>query len=170
MRAPQQIAVPAQDGVGLDWHLSWPLCLPVLAQLWRPGRTGKIAFAREMVEAIAARHPALVAHAVDDAAYTGEHLRGLDPSITWTSRLKVTSVLHALPPPRTGRSGRLAPRSPAGHPGRPGRDRHLAHHPGTPLRTHRYRAEQRNNVSVVRAVPQPEHPRRPGPRHPPPHP
>jgi hypothetical protein len=26
--------------------------------------------------------------------------------ITWTSRLKVTSVLHELPPPRTGRSGR----------------------------------------------------------------
>ncbi|TDD53539.1 hypothetical protein E1286_07250 [Nonomuraea terrae] len=37
--------------------LSRPLCLPVLARLWRPGRTGKIAFAREMVEAIAARYP-----------------------------------------------------------------------------------------------------------------
>ncbi|GAA3615564.1 hypothetical protein GCM10022419_121060 [Nonomuraea rosea] len=86
--------------------LSRPLCLPILARLWRPGRTGKIAFAREMVEAIAARHPTRTVHAVGDAAYAGEHLRGLDPSITWTSRLKVTSVLHALPLPRTGRSGR----------------------------------------------------------------
>jgi hypothetical protein len=34
-----------------------PVCLPVLARLWRPRRTGKIAFAREMVEVIAARHP-----------------------------------------------------------------------------------------------------------------
>ncbi|MFC5828455.1 transposase [Nonomuraea insulae] len=86
--------------------LSRPLCLPVLARLWRPGHTGKIAFAQEMVEAIATRHPTRMVHAVGDAAYAGEHLRGLDDAITWTSRLKVTSVLHALPPPRTGRSGR----------------------------------------------------------------
>jgi hypothetical protein len=85
---------------------SRPVCLPVLARLWRPRRTGKIAFAREMVELIAARHPGRLVHAVGDAAYVGEHLRGLPGSITWTSRLKVTSVLHALPPPRTGRSGR----------------------------------------------------------------
>ena len=43
---------------------------------------------------------------VGDAAYVGERLRDVDARITWTSRLKVTSVLHELPPPRTGRSGR----------------------------------------------------------------
>jgi hypothetical protein len=86
--------------------LARPVCLPVLARLWRPRHTGKLAFAREMVEAIAARHPDRIVHAVGDAAYVGEHLRGLDKQITWTSRLKVTSVLHELPPPRTGRSGR----------------------------------------------------------------
>jgi hypothetical protein len=86
--------------------LSRPVCLPVLARLWRPRRTGKIAFAREMVELIAARYTDRVVHAVGDAAYAGEHLRGLGPAITWTSRLKVTSVLHELPPPRTGKSGR----------------------------------------------------------------
>ncbi|MBO3752527.1 transposase [Streptosporangiaceae bacterium NEAU-GS5] len=86
--------------------LSRPVCLPILARLWRPRRTGKIAFAREMVEAIAARHMGRVVHAVGDAAYAGEHLRGLDDSITWTSRLKITSVLHELPPARTGKSGR----------------------------------------------------------------
>jgi hypothetical protein len=35
-----------------------------------------------------------------------QHLRGLHTQITWTSRLKVTSVLHDLAPPRTGTSGR----------------------------------------------------------------
>jgi hypothetical protein len=86
--------------------LSRPVCLPVLARLWRPRRTGKIAYAREMAELIAARHPDRTVHVVGDAAYVGEHLRGLNNRITWTSRLKVTSVLHELPPPRTGRSGR----------------------------------------------------------------
>ena len=86
--------------------LSRPVCLPVLARLWRPRRTGKIAYAREMAELIAARHPDRRVHVVGDAAYVGEHLRGLATQITWTSRLKVTSVLHELPPPRTGRSGR----------------------------------------------------------------
>jgi hypothetical protein len=74
-----------------------PVCLPVLARLWQPRHTGKIAFAREMVEAVAARHPDRIVHAVGDAAYVGEHLRGLDKQITWTSRLKVTSVLHDRP-------------------------------------------------------------------------
>jgi hypothetical protein len=107
---------PKPIGLGNCWvvagivvqlpFLTRPVCLPVLARLWRPRRTGKIAFAREMVEAIAASHPDRLVHAVGDAAYVGEHLRGLHPRITWTSRLKVTSVLHALPPPRTGRSGR----------------------------------------------------------------
>jgi hypothetical protein len=86
--------------------LSRPVCLPVLARLWRPRRTGKIAYAREMAELIAARYPDRTVHVVGDAAYVGEHLRGLHTRITWTSRLKVTSVLHELPPPRTGRSGR----------------------------------------------------------------
>jgi hypothetical protein len=45
-------------------------------------------------------------HTVGDAAYVGEHLRGLASGITWTSRLKVTSVLHDLAPARTGKSGR----------------------------------------------------------------
>jgi hypothetical protein len=86
--------------------LTRPMCLPVLARLWRPRHTGKIAFAREMVEAIAARHPDRIVHAVGDAAYVGDHLRGLDKQITWTSRLKVTSVLHQPAPARTGKSGR----------------------------------------------------------------
>ena len=86
--------------------LSRPVCLPVLARLWRPRHTGKIAYARELAELIAARYPDRMVHVVGDAAYVGERLRDVDDRITWTSRLKVTSVLHELPPPRTGRSGR----------------------------------------------------------------
>ena len=86
--------------------LTRPVCLPVLARLWRPKHTGKLAHARQMAEKIAARFPSRTVHVVGDAAYVGEHLRGLDGRITWTSRLKVTSVLHHLAPPRTGRSGR----------------------------------------------------------------
>ena len=37
--------------------LSRPVCLPVLARLWRPRHTGKIAHARELAELIAARYP-----------------------------------------------------------------------------------------------------------------
>jgi hypothetical protein len=86
--------------------LSRPVCLPVLARLWRPRQTGKIAHARELAELIAARYPDRHVHVVGDAAYVGERLRNLQTRITWTSRLKVTSVLHELPPARTGRSGR----------------------------------------------------------------
>ena len=89
--------------------LSRPVCLPVLARLWRPRHTGKIAYARELAELIVARYPDRTVHVVGDAAYVGERLRDVDDRITWTSRLKVTSVLHELPPPRTGRSGARAP-------------------------------------------------------------
>jgi len=98
--------------------LSRPVCLPVLCRLWRPRRTGKLAFARELAQLLAARHPNRTIHVVGDAAYVGQHLRGLPNQITWTSRLKVTSVLHELPPPRTGRSGR--PRTKGERIGTPG--------------------------------------------------
>src|SRR6185503_7821576 len=86
--------------------LSRPVCLPVLARLWRPRHIGKLAYARVLAELIAARYPDRTVHVVGDAAYVGERLRDVDDRISWTSRLKVTSVLHELPPPRTGRSGR----------------------------------------------------------------
>src|SRR5690349_709942 len=55
---------------------------------------------------------------------TPGNLRDVDARISWTSRLKVTSVLHELPPPRTGRSGR--PRTRGARLGHPGRCRRLA--------------------------------------------
>jgi hypothetical protein len=43
--------------------LSRPVCLPILARLWRPRRTGKIALAREMVELLADHFPERTVHA-----------------------------------------------------------------------------------------------------------
>jgi hypothetical protein len=48
--------------------LSRPVCLPVLARLWRPRHAGKIAHARELAELIAARYPDRAVHVVGDAA------------------------------------------------------------------------------------------------------
>jgi hypothetical protein len=92
--------------------LSRPVCLPVLARLWRPRHTGKIAHARELAESITARYPDRRVHVVGDAAYVGERLRDVDARITWTSRLKVTSVLHELPRPAPDAPGGPAPAAP----------------------------------------------------------
>ena len=139
--------------------LSRPVCLPVLARLWRPRHTGKIAHARELAELIAARYPDRTVHVVGDAAYVGERLRDVDDQISWTSRLKVTSVLHELPPPRTGRSGR--PRTKGARLGTPADVAALAtttntwrSHPGPSLRAHRHRADHRTGLSLVRIVSQ----------------
>ncbi|HEV3171101.1 MAG TPA: hypothetical protein VGZ32_12205 [Actinocrinis sp.] len=39
-------------------------------------------------------------------------MRELSGNITWTSRLKVTSVLHQAPPPRTAKVGRPRTKGP----------------------------------------------------------
>ena len=149
--------------------LSRPVCLPVLARLWRPRHTGKIAHARQLAELIAARYPARTVHVVGDAAYVGERLRNLDDRISWTSRLKVTSVLHELPPPRTGRSGRPRTRgAPTGHPNRPGRQGDsrgpVANHPGPSVWAHRRGADHRGGLLVVWIVSQPNRPGHSGAR------
>ena len=108
-------------------------------------------------------------HVVGDAAYVGERLRNLDDRISWTSRLKVTSVLHELPPPRTGRSGRprtrgarlgtptdLAARATARGP--------VANHPGPSVWAHRRGADHRGGLLVVRIVSQPNRPGHSGAR------
>jgi hypothetical protein len=145
--------------------LSRPVCLPALARLWRPRRTGKLAYAREMAELIAARHPDRTVHVVGDAAYVGEHPRGLATQITWTSRLKATSVPHELAPPHNGKLGR--PRATGARLGTPtdlaGR-RDVAHHPGPPSRAHRHRAHRGGDLPVARIVSHPHRARCPGPR------
>ena len=111
---PRRARNPSASATAGSWPASSCSCRFCLARCacrcWLgcrgPAHTGKIAHARQLAELIAARYPARTVHVVGDAAYVGERLRDVDARISWTSLLKVTSVLHELPPPRTGRSGR----------------------------------------------------------------
>src|SRR5689334_39502 len=99
--------------------VSRPVCLPVLGPVVAAAADREDR-ARPRVGRVDRRPlPDRMVHVVGDAAYVAERLRDLDGRITWTSRLKITSVLHELPPPRTGRLGPTThPRRPVGHPGR----------------------------------------------------
>jgi DDE superfamily endonuclease len=113
---------------GIVVRLPWctrPVCLPVLARLYIPGRGearrrgragtvvvpgSKVAVAAALVTALAGALPGRTLHVVGDAAYHGPALRHLPGQVTWTCRLPKNAVLHALPPPRApGTRGR--PRS-----------------------------------------------------------
>jgi DDE superfamily endonuclease len=92
-----------------------PVCLPVLARLWRPRGTPKTVLACQMVAAIAGRLPDRMVHVVADAHYAGAdgaplrdglRERGVPAGITLTSRLRVNAVLHAIATPIPGRGGR----------------------------------------------------------------
>ena len=92
-----------------------PVCLPVLARLWRPKGTPKTVLACHMIAAIAARVPDRAVHVVADAHYAGadgaplregRRERGMPAGITLTSRLRVNAVLHAIATPIPGRGGR----------------------------------------------------------------
>jgi DDE superfamily endonuclease len=87
--------------------LSRSVCLPVLARLWRPRHTGKIAHAPQMAELIAARFPDRTVHVVGDAAYVGnasrrgrsDHLgsRVAAPSTTVAGRSGRSTSVGCLP-------------------------------------------------------------------------
>src|SRR5437762_23823 len=92
-----------------------PVCLPVLARLWRPKGTPKTVLACQMIAAIAARVPDRAVHLVADAHYAGadgaplrqgRRERGMPDGVTLTSRLRVNAVLHAIATPIPGRGGR----------------------------------------------------------------
>jgi DDE superfamily endonuclease len=103
--------------------LDRPVCLPVLARLWRPKGTSKAVLACQMVAAIAERLPGRTVHVVADAHYAGADGaptrrgldgRGLPAGVSLTSRLRVNAALHAIatPPPRQrgGRPKRIGAR------------------------------------------------------------
>ena len=90
-------------------YLSRPVCLPVMARLWRP-KTGpsKVELAASMIRLLAVCHHQRTLHVVADAAYHGKALRELRGNVTFTTRLPANAVLYDLAPPRTGRRGRPA--------------------------------------------------------------
>jgi hypothetical protein len=86
-----------------------PVCLPVMARLWRPGQEqSKVAIAASMLRFLAACHHSRRLHVVADAAYHGKSLRDLPTGVTYLTRLPATAVLYNLAPPPTGRRGRPA--------------------------------------------------------------
>jgi SRSO17 transposase len=86
-----------------------PVCLPVMARLWRPGQEqSKVDIAASMLRFLAACHHGRRLHVVADAAYHGKSLRAMPANVTYLTRLPATAVLYDLAPPRTGKRGRPA--------------------------------------------------------------
>jgi hypothetical protein len=89
--------------------LARPVCLPVMARLWRPKQEqSKVDLAASMLRLLAACHHGRRIHVVADAAYHGKTLRDLPATCTFTTRLPASAVLYDLAPPRTGKRGRPA--------------------------------------------------------------
>jgi hypothetical protein len=99
--------------------LDRPVCLPVLARLWRPKGVSKAVLACQMVSAIvtrlAAGSPGRAVHVVADAHYAGADGaptrrelvgRGLPDGVSLTSRLRRNAVLKAIAAPVPGSGGR----------------------------------------------------------------
>lgn len=86
--------------------LTRPVCLPVMARLWRPkAGASKVELAASMVRLLAVCLDQPL-HMVADAAYHGKALRHLHEQTTLTTRLPANAVLFDLGPPPTGRRGR----------------------------------------------------------------
>jgi hypothetical protein len=145
--------------------LTRPVCLPVMARLWRP-KTGpsKVELAASMVRLLAVCLDRPL-HVVADAAYHGRALRHLPEAITLTTRLPACAVLFDLAPPPTGKRGR--PRLKGVRLGTPAELAETATF--TTGRVARYgRTDQvrmaRGPLPLVRLLPHPGRPRHPDPR------
>jgi hypothetical protein len=108
--------------------LDRPVCLPVLARLWRKDGPTKQVIAGQLVTALAAACPGRTVHVVADAWYAGvdgapgaaragtRARGGFPPGVSLTSRPRGNAVLHAIATPtgdgrrRGGRPRRIGPR------------------------------------------------------------
>src|SRR6266540_1305961 len=78
-----------------------PVCLPILARLWRPGHTpGRLDLAVELVKVICGHLGTRRIDLVCDGAYAGRQLRDLPAQVTVCCRLRADAALHRLAPPR----------------------------------------------------------------------
>ena len=84
-----------------------PVCLPVLARLWRPGSTPQTVILCRLVEILAQALAGRQIHVVADAHYAGaDGERGLPAGVTLTSRPRHNAVFSAVytgAQPRAGR-------------------------------------------------------------------
>jgi hypothetical protein len=90
--------------LGVLVDLPWcrrPVCLPILARLWRPGHTaGRLGLGCELVRLVAQHLGARRIDLVCDGAYAGRGLRDLPGQVTVTCRLRADARLYRLPAPR----------------------------------------------------------------------
>jgi DDE superfamily endonuclease len=78
-----------------------PVCLPILARLWRPKHTpGRLDLATELVRVVCGHLGTRRVDLVCDGAYAGRQLRDLPAQATVTCRLRADARLHRLAPPR----------------------------------------------------------------------
>jgi hypothetical protein len=78
-----------------------PVCLPILARLWQPGRTpGRLDLAVELVRVVCGHLGPRRIDLVCDGAYAGRQLRDLPAQVTVCCRLRADAALHRLAPPR----------------------------------------------------------------------
>jgi hypothetical protein len=78
-----------------------PVCLPILARLWRPGQgPGRLDLATALVKLVCGHLGDRRVDLVCDGAYAGKQLRSLPKQVTVTLRLRADARLHRLPPPR----------------------------------------------------------------------
>jgi DDE superfamily endonuclease len=78
-----------------------PVCLPILARLWRPGHTpGRLDLAVELVKVVCGHLGTRRIDLVCDGAYAGRQLRDLPAQATVCCRLRADAALHRLAPPR----------------------------------------------------------------------
>ncbi|HZD69508.1 MAG TPA: transposase [Actinomycetes bacterium] len=85
-----------------------PVCLPILARLWRPRQSaGRLELGCELVRLVAHHLPTRRIDLVCDGAYAGRALRELPKQVTVTCRLRADARLFRLPAPRRpGQRGR----------------------------------------------------------------
>jgi hypothetical protein len=80
---------------------SRPVCLPILARLWRPRHTaGRLELACELVGLVCGHLGDRRIDLVLDGAYAGRALRELPRQVTVTTRLRADARLYRLPRPR----------------------------------------------------------------------
>jgi hypothetical protein len=85
-----------------------PVCLPILARLWRPGQgPGRLDLAIELVQVVCGHLGPRRVDLLCDGAYAGKALRHLPRQVTITTRLRADAALYRLPGPRRpGQRGR----------------------------------------------------------------
>lgn len=114
--------------------ISRPVCLPVLARLWRPGGPTKPALGRDLAAVLAAAVPHRQVDVVADAHYSTREFRTPPANLTMTGRVKSNAVFFGIHTPTPGANGR--PRLRGARLGNPAA---LAEHgPWRPTPVHRY--------------------------------